>query len=120
MSCTTILKNASDLDKRCTTQHMIIVSTNPFVDARFYLKIFMDAVSLLKDVNVVMCINCHVTVKSILIIVVFWCCKYIPWTSVKIIIPVIIIITTVVLNQSYTCEVTFLSACIAFDQTLLP
>ena len=42
---------------------MIIVSTNPFVDARLYLKIFMDAVSLPKDVNVVMCINCHVTVK---------------------------------------------------------
>ena len=77
---------------------MIIVSTNPFVDARFYLKIFMDAVSLPKDVNVVMCINCHVTVKSIIIIVLF--VLQVPWTSVKIIMPVIIntiIITTVVL-----------------------
>ena len=76
MSCDTILKNASDLDKRYPIQDMIIVSTNPFVDIRLQLKIFMDAFSLPKDVNVVMCINCHVTVKSILIIVFFLCCKY--------------------------------------------
>ena len=42
-----------------------------------------------------MCINCHVTVNNF-----FLCVLQVPWTSVKIIIPVIIntiIITTVVL-----------------------
>ena len=79
------MKNASDLDTRYTTLHMIIVSTNPFVDKRFYLKIFMDAVSLPKDVNVVMCINCLYDCKEYIN-----SCLFCVARTVKIIRPVII------------------------------